>query len=627
MMKRISLLCLILLFAGLTGCSNLSGQQAAEGGVLRVRDIRAKGFTLEWTGLPADRCEIAIAASSGGFVEDYETAAGHDKVVLEFTPAAELDGMYRVTGLMPGRDYEIKLFIRGEGAERMEVFSAEASLPYMSSASVQNIYINGNLAHHDVENDHFSYIFLPGTVDETEPFTFTYMLARGCSLYIGGVKNESGRIPLTLREPLEITVVHEATQAARDYTVFAGSADNGIPIVFVDTLDGREIDCRYEYISAQMRIIDSSVNPYGTGLYWGPVTIKGRGNSSWHMPKKGYNFTIGNNAQILDMTRSNDWLLIANYSDKSLMRNFTAYEFSRDLGADFAPKLRFVDLVLNGEYVGTYNIGERIKIRPGRLDFPRIRAGTADEYELTGSYVLEVNSRDKWDPHEVIFETPRINLTRRDHFISIKQPGAHNLPPAAYEYIKNYFTEAENALFGNDFKDPEIGYRAYIDTASVIDWLIVNEVYKNCDATFHTSVYFYKPRGEKLHMGPVWDFDIGGGNIDYAGCYDPHGWHVRNSEWMRRMFEDEAFVMEFIDRWNYIMDNGYFDRFFQRIGDTAELLEKSQRMNFRRWPILGVYVWPNAANVHLRTTYMSEVDYLRNWLTRRVEWLDREIRG
>ena len=73
------------------------------------------------------------------------------------------------------------------------------------------------------------------------------------------------------------------------------------------------------------------------------------------------------------------------------------------------------------------------------------------------------------------------------------------------------------------------------------------------------------------------------------------------------------------------MSNGYFDRFFRRIDETAAMLERSAAMNFQRWRILGTYVWPNAGNVWERTTYQSEIDYLKDWLTRRMEWMDKEI--
>ena len=602
--------------------SGFDGQTAA----VTVRDIRAKGFTLDWTDI-GENYEYAIAASHSGGIENYETALENGRIVLDFTASELLGGTYKVTKLIAGKDYAIKLFVRERNAKNAKIteyLKAKATLPYIDDAEIFDIWVNGNETVFDKTDDSFSYYYLYGSEETIGDYTFTYKLMRGCVLYINGEKIENKEVPFTPDKPVELTVVHEKTQAARDYVIYVDSRTSSIPTVVIDTKNGDRIRDKNNAVTAHMKIIDVGNNPKGTGLYDGEIEIRGRGNSSFGMPKRGYNFEIAEKTAIFGMAPSRDWMLIANFSDKSLMRNYTAYEFARDLGMDFAPRLKFVDLILNGEYLGTYCVGERIKVDTGRLDFPKVKADTTDEYELTGTYVLEVNSTDKWNPNEIYFETSKINV-RRQHFLVIQQPGAANLSDAAYEYIANYVNEAEDALFGNNFKDPETGYRAYLDTASFIDWYLVNELYKNVDAGFHTSVFMYKPRGEKLHMGPVWDFDLGGGNADYSGCDDPEGWYVRYASWIERLFEDKAFAQEFKDRWNYIKNNGYFDVFFKRIDDTAARIGSSAELNFSKWPILGVYVWPNAGNVQSRTTYQSEIDYLKEWLTLRIEWMDREI--
>ena len=602
--------------------SGFDGQTAA----VTVRDIRAKGFTLDWTDI-GENYEYAIAASHSGGIENYETALENGRIVLDFTASELLGGTYKVTKLIAGKDYAIKLFVRERNAKNAKIteyLKAKATLPYIDDAEIFDIWVNGNETVFDKTDDSFSYYYLYGSEETIGDYTFTYKLMRGCVLYINGEKIENKEVPFTPDKPVELTVVHEKTQAARDYVIYVDSRTSSIPTVVIDTKNGDRIRDKNNAVTAHMKIIDVGNNPKGTGLYDGEIEIRGRGNSSFGMPKRGYNFEIAEKTAIFGMAPSRDWMLIANFSDKSLMRNYTAYEFARDLGMDFAPRLKFVDLILNGEYLGTYCVGERIKVDTGRLDFPKVKADTTDEYELTGTYVLEVNSTDKWNSNEIYFETSKINV-RRQHFLVIQQPGAANLSDAAYEYIANYVNEAEDALFGNNFKDPETGYRAYLDTASFIDWYLVNELYKNVDAGFHTSVFMYKPRGEKLHMGPVWDFDLGGGNADYSGCDDPEGWYVRYASWIERLFEDKAFAQEFKDRWNYIKNNGYFDVFFKRIDDTAARIGSSAELNFSKWPILGVYVWPNAGNVQSRTTYQSEIDYLKEWLTLRIEWMDREI--
>ena len=412
---------------------------------------------------------------------------------------------------------------------------------------------------------------------------------------------------------------------------YTNNQNNGLPVVIIDT-DSRLRSDKNAVIRARMKIIDSEYNPLGIGLYDGVIEISGRGNSSWGMPKRGYNIFLPEKHQILDMAPHTHWLIMANYSDKSLMRNYTAYEMARDMGMAMAPRMRFVDMVINGEYIGNYVFGERPKIAEGRLDFPKLKSDMTDQYEISGTYLLEINHRWRLRDDELTFNTEKISGGQSTVWgpaegdtVVIRQPSAKNMPRGGYEYIKNYFNAAEDALFGEEFKDPVKGYRAYIDTGSFIDWYLINEFYKNVDADFRLSTFLYKPRGGKLHMGPVWDFDLGAGNADYRSCDDPEGWYVRTSIWHSRLFEDEAFEREFIERWNYLKDNGYFEVFFRRIDETAEKIKKSAEMNFLIWPVLGTYVWPNANEPWERTTYQSEIDYLKDWLTRRFEWIDNEI--
>jgi hypothetical protein len=213
------------------------------------------------------------------------------------------------------------------------------------------------------------------------------------------------------------------------------------------------------------------------------------------------------------------------------------------------------------------------------------------------------------------------------NYFRIRQPGPRNLTIEAVDYISGFVSEAENALFSEDFKDPEIGYRAYFDTATFIDWYIINELFRRADSNFNDGVFFYKPRDGKLSMGPVWDFENAAGNIAHSRAYNPEGWHVRSASWFTRLFEDEAFVLEFKERWNYIKSQGVFDDMLARIDSTAAMLAEAQSMNFTRWPILGINVWPNDAGASSRRTYQAEIDYLKEWLEARIEWMNTEING
>lgn len=611
----------VLLFFSCSDPDDDAAINSRENAVLTVSDIRVKGFTLSWPEFDKD-CEYAVAASHNNKIENYQTALENGCIILDFTPADILEGTYRVKGVIPGKEYEIKLFVRKPGAKAEEYLKSKAVLPYIDDAELVNVYLDGEQMLYDKTEDSFTHFYIPGKKDSSN-FKITYKTARLCNLYMNGKKIENGEFTIQAGESVSVVAVNEKTGAARDYEIAVKTIDNGIPVLIIETEGTRSVSSRNKYIDAQMLLLDNNSDSYGKGLYSGQITIKGRGNSSFGMPKRSYNINTPGKIKLLDMAESKDWILTANFSDKSLMRNYIAFELYRDMGAAFSPKFRFVDLILNGEYSGTYCLGERIKIDPGRLDIPKIKAGKTSGGDLSGGYVLEVNSTDKYDRDEIIFETKRINWGTA-HFFSIKQPGEKNISEEAYNYISQYVNDTEDALFGKNFDDPKEGYRKYIDVPTFIDWYIVNEVFKNVDAGFHTSVYMYKTRGGKLCMGPVWDFDLGAGNADYSGCDDPAGWYVRYSAWFGRLFEDISFTAEFCERWNYVKEN-YFKKTFERITETAELLKNSQSMNFAKWPILGVYVWPNAGNVSERNTYEKEIEYLKEWLLARIEWMDGEI--
>ena len=612
---------------------------------LIVSNVRVKGFTVSWDSLSGDH-EYALVTSYTGNIDTYEEALENKHVIVDFTPGSELNGAYRVTGLIPGKDYEIKLFARRRNTRAAEFLTARATLPFIDDAELVGVWFNGEEALYDRREDSYTKIYMPWLMDgeeNPEEYTVTYRTARQCQLF-----NEDGEMlpeEFTIRagESMLVTAVHERTHAARDYIIAIRPIDNGIPVIMIET--ERPVTSRTEYISANIKMLDSEANPYGQGIFEGEMIVRGRGSMSAARPKRSYIIRTpdGSNVQLLDMAANEDWVLLANYTDKTLMRNYIAHELFRDMGAIFSPQLRFVDLVVNGDYVGTYMLGERVKIDRGRLDLPKIRAEARERVvtnrfgvetveirpastpeELTGSYILELKSTASYSNTEIIFETKRIRWSMGNYF-RVRQPGANNLTEAAYNYISRYVNDAEDVLFSEDFKDPEIGYRAYFDVETFIDWYIVNELFKRVDSNFNNKIYFYKPRDGKLSMGPVWDMENAAGNINYSNADSPEGWHIRSASWFARLFEDEAFEQEFKARWNVIKSGILFDNMFALIDSTAELLDKSQSMNFTRWPIMGFNVWPNDAGAASRRTYQAEIDYLKDWLNARIEWMDAEI--
>ena len=186
--------------------------------------------------------------------------------------------------------------------------------------------------------------------------------------------------------------------------------------------------------------------------------------------------------------------------------------------------------------------------------------------------------------------------------------------------------QAENVLYSAGFADPATGYPQYLDQDSFIGWYLVNELFKNNDAAFWSSCWLYKDRNDKLFMGPVWDFDLGAGNINYNGNDDPTGWWLRSNpltytQWTKRLFDDPAFAAAVASRWKQLKKT-QFDTLSAYIDENAAALDQSQQNNFQRWPILGQYVPPNA---EVAGSYQGEVDYLKSWLTKRIAWMDSQL--
>ena len=399
----------------------------------------------------------------------------------------------------------------------------------------------------------------------------------------------------------------------------AAVACTGLPTLYLDLDRPLASVTKDDYALGKMRIAHTD----GTEFEYeftksGKEGIKGRGNSSWNMEKKGYNIKLDKKQGLFGLPKAKKWCIVANHSDKTLLRNKFASVLGNDVlgkaGGEWNPRFVSVDVVVNGEYRGNYLFGERITLTEGRVDVPDITEA-ADLSD--GGFILEVDSRLD---AEFTFKTDLKAVP-----FTLKDPDEVGADVQAH--IMRIVNTAESALYGDSFADVADGWRNYLDEASFIDWFIVNEFAKNNDAIFHTSVYmYYNPADGKLHMGPNWDFDIGFGNVNYNGCDDPTGWWIKGAKWIARLFEDEAFVANLKNRWNEVKP-AISMKSNTELRALAAANSVSAELNFARWQILGKYVWPNPAGYERRTTYQSEVDWMADWLERRYNWLDSAING
>lgn len=391
--------------------------------------------------------------------------------------------------------------------------------------------------------------------------------------------------------------------------------DTGLPVVEVWTNAYAPILDRDNYVQGCMRIRDGSAQAYGQGLYLGAVEIRGRGNSTWDMPKKGYRVKLPKpGAAVLDMPVDRDWVLLANYADKTLMRGDVAFELSRRLNMAWTPRMRHVELYLNGEHMGNYQLGEHVKVAPNRVAITPMLATDIAQPAVSGGYMVEADYAEYLEPGDIVAQLSSEQL------FNIKAPDP--IAQTQFNYIAGFLQTVETMLLSNHF-DPKSGYPALIDVDSFIDWWLVEELVKNVDGPFRSSVYLHKDRGAKLKMGPLWDFDLSLGNVDFNDAADPKGWRIRKeAEWISHLFQDPAFRAKAYQRWRTVK-KAHIDTLDDYIDDTARMLDASQRENFKRWDILGTYVWPN--NV-VTGSYAGEVKYLKKWLNERIKWMDAQMK-
>jgi hypothetical protein len=371
--------------------------------------------------------------------------------------------------------------------------------------------------------------------------------------------------------------------------------DTGLPVVYIET-DGRQaVESKDDYVNAIMRIREG-----GRTLHENGLQIRGRGNATWTYPKKPYKLKLDGKAALLGMDEDRDWALLANYCDKSLLRTGIAFRLSELLGFPWTPEARFVELVLNGEYLGAYQLAESVKRDTRRMDLP------------VDGYLIE---RDGYYLQEPIwFGTPR------GYGYTFKFPEPEDLTEAQLDYIRRYMTAFETALASDVFDDPADGYVKYIETESFVRWFLFQEILANMDG----NVYLCKADSldSRLCMGPVWDFEWSLGIGWYEGVRPrPANYYIWESAafYNDRLLEDPAYAEQVKAAWRQLHVTQDILRY---IDETQELLERSQRLNFRRWDILNVRV--SVGGIPL-ASYEEEVACDRQFFINRMNWLETVI--
>lgn len=384
------------------------------------------------------------------------------------------------------------------------------------------------------------------------------------------------------------------------------------PTLVVNTTGAAPITSRETYVGGTWRLLntDSSLLKEGT------LEIRGRGNSTWTMPKKPYRLRLASATELLGMPANRHWALLANYADKTLLRTDLVFDLGRRMGWTYVPRSQFVHLRLNGQYDGVYQLTEHIRVDAVRVNIPELKIADTTASAITGGYLLEV---DELYGEDFCWNTPRAGMP-----VCAKSPETLRQPgwEKQQAYITGYFRDLEDALFGPNFADPQRGYAAYIDVPSAVDYLLVNELIRNVDGNLRRSTYFTKPRGGKLYFGPLWDFDLTLGNVNYGGADNTAGWQIMGAPWFARLMQDPNFAQRVKLRWQEVR-NGPFIDWRKQIIARWDYMSLEQRRNFDRWPILNTWVWPNRV---VTGSFDGEMAALQEWLSARVNWMDAQLK-
>ncbi|GAB1415366.1 hypothetical protein MASR2M117_07720 [Paludibacter sp.] len=397
-----------------------------------------------------------------------------------------------------------------------------------------------------------------------------------------------------------------------------------LPTVNIHTVNAENITSKEVYIKG----IVSFVYDDGTKFYTDSLQIRGRGNNSWTHPKKPYRMKLFNSVKLMGLpAKGKNWTLINNYGDKTLMRNILAFDFARRLEMTYVSPAIAVDVVLNGDYKGCYQLCDHIDVRKNRVDVEEMTP-----FDLTGGYLIEIDAYASAEPKKFTSNQYRIP-------VSIKYPDDDEITPAQESYIAEQFNKLTNAVSASNFKDPFNGYQKYLDIESFLRHFLVGEFSGNTD-TYWSVRMSKKKDDDKFYIGPVWDFDLAFEN-DWRTYPLIQNAQNRGNEWMalwnggtsaagntkdmlRRIFTDSSANQRLKDIYaEYRDENKISKTLLETVVDSCEnLLINSQNLNFKRWPIMLTKVHENPV---IYGSYVSEVDNVRSYINQRMDWLDSKL--
>lgn len=392
---------------------------------------------------------------------------------------------------------------------------------------------------------------------------------------------------------------------------------SNLPVVVINIENNAFPQDKVNDLVANINIISEN----GSNVLSKSGTVRLRGNASANFPKKPFRIKFDKKQQVLDApAKAKKWTLINNYGDKTLMRNILAFEISKRLGMEYTPYCTPVDVVVNGEYQGCYQLCDQIEVNDGRVEVEEMDVTTTTGDDLTGGYLIEIDA--------YAYDEESWFTSSKGTPVTIKYPSDDEINVQQGIYIEKHFNKMEAAIYNIS----ETSYKDYLDVESFVKHFIVGELSGNTDT--YWSTYLYKRRGDDhFYVGPVWDFDIAFEN-DYRTypINDKSDYIFRSGgseasgmiNLVNKILDKTDTQSELSKAWNDARNNGGItkEEMTDFINETAKLLSESQKLNFTRWNIMneGVHMNPK-----IWGSYDKEVANVKNYLSKRIEWMDNMI--
>lgn len=431
-------------------------------------------------------------------------------------------------------------------------------------------------------------------------FTF-----QGSVVTINGEEAESGKKAYDFSTPVVLSVI--TASKIKDYVVYVNSY-TGLPSVWLDTNSHVNVANANQYYGGSIKIIDGPKTRAGSGVTKASVKIMGLSPIRWYRPdfilsnsedlllaKNGYFLKFNNNISLFNEPKGTTWRLLPNLNDMTFLHNQTAFFMGRISKLEYTPRAHYVDMFMNSRFFGNYVMTERPDLTEERVNIG------------SDGFILNIGSDEAGQYfYGTYLERP----------VTVMAPGS---PSAEYvSYANDFVVKAENALFSSNFTDENAGWQKYMDMDSFVDWYLINEIARNQDGAFSKNCLMNLARGGKLKMGPLWDFEKAFGNTTKKEPAE--GFVIKGVKWYERLFQDPAFVAKVKERFDYFYTHQ--QDILSEINANAEYLRYSVKEDDYRWDTYAGY---KSSTVSVWAAYGSMVDYMKQWLVARMDWLKKEF--